>query len=103
MCVCARAFAPAAPPPPAALLLCDRLICQRAHTSHVTHNTCQKKTQKQKQHKQGSAFYLGGAALVVVGWTIVGLALESYGFWLLFCEFFPVLLQVSWWYYEFSY
>lgn len=42
---------------------------------------------------QGSAFYLGGCALVVYGWTIVGLLIEAYGFWLLFCEFFPTVLQ----------
>jgi hypothetical protein len=35
---------------------------------------------------QGSAFYLGGCVLVVVGWTVIGLCLEIYGFWLLFCE-----------------
>ena len=102
MCVCARiraggAAAARSSPPLRSIDLPARPHLTR-HTQHLP-----KKTQKQKQHKQGSAFYLGGAALVVVGWTIVGLALESYGFWLLFCEFFPVLLQVSWWYYEFSY
>lgn len=44
---------------------------------------------------QGSAFYLSGAALVIVGWTIVGLGVEAYGFWLLFCEFLPTVLQFS--------
>lgn len=44
---------------------------------------------------QGSAFYLSGAALVIVGWTIIGLCLEAYGFWLLFCEFIPVVLQYA--------
>ncbi len=38
-------------------------------------------------------FYLGGCAVVVYGWTVVGLLLEAYGFWLLFCEFFPTVLQ----------
>ena len=42
---------------------------------------------------QGSAFYLGGCAVVVYGWTVIGLILEAYGFWLLFCEFFPTVLQ----------
>lgn len=42
---------------------------------------------------QGSAFYLGGCALVIYGWTVVGLLVEGYGFWLLFCEFFPTVLQ----------
>lgn len=44
---------------------------------------------------QGSAFYLAGSALVIVGWTFVGLLLEAYGFWLLFCEFLPVVLQYA--------
>jgi hypothetical protein len=44
---------------------------------------------------QGSAFYLSGAGLVIIGWTIIGLCLEAYGFWLLFCEFIPVVLQYS--------
>ncbi len=42
---------------------------------------------------QGSAFYLGGSLLVIVGWTFVGLCVEAYGFFLLFCEFFPTALQ----------
>jgi len=46
-----------------------------------------------KKNRKGSAFYLGGCVLVVYGWTIIGLALEVYGFWLLFCEFFPTALQ----------
>ncbi|GBF94006.1 hypothetical protein Rsub_07274 [Raphidocelis subcapitata] len=45
-----------------------------------------------KKHRQAT-FYLGGAILVVVGWTMVGLALEAYGFWLLFCEFLPTVLS----------
>lgn len=44
---------------------------------------------------QGSAFYLSGAVLVIVGWTIIGLCVEAYGFWLLFCEFLPTVLQFS--------
>jgi hypothetical protein len=48
-----------------------------------------------RKHRQGSAFYLGGAALVVIGWTFIGLLLEAYGFWLLFCEFIPTVLSYS--------
>lgn len=44
---------------------------------------------------QGSAFYLSGAGLVIVGWTMIGLCIEAYGFWLLFCEFLPTVLQFS--------
>ncbi|PNW78632.1 hypothetical protein CHLRE_09g389100v5 [Chlamydomonas reinhardtii] len=46
-----------------------------------------------KKNRKGSAFYLGGCAVVVYGWTVIGLILEAYGFWLLFCEFFPTVLQ----------
>ena len=42
---------------------------------------------------QGSAFFLGGLALVVWGWAIVGMAVEAYGFWLLFAGFFPTVLS----------
>lgn len=44
---------------------------------------------------QGSAFYLSGAFLVIIGWTVIGLVVEAYGFWLLFCEFLPTVLQFS--------
>ncbi|GFR47756.1 hypothetical protein Agub_g9521 [Astrephomene gubernaculifera] len=46
-----------------------------------------------KKNRKGSAFYLGGCAVVVYGWTVIGLVLEAYGFWCLFCEFFPTVLQ----------
>ncbi|KAG2484854.1 hypothetical protein HYH03_016340 [Edaphochlamys debaryana] len=46
-----------------------------------------------KKNRKGSAFYLGGCGVVVYGWTVIGLILEAYGFWLLFCEFFPTVLQ----------
>ncbi|KAI7843099.1 hypothetical protein COHA_003270 [Chlorella ohadii] len=42
---------------------------------------------------KGSAFFLGGVALVVWGWTFVGFALETWGFWLLFSAFFPTVLS----------
>lgn len=45
--------------------------------------------------QQGSAFYLSGAVLVIVGWTMIGLVVEAYGFWLLFCEFIPTVLTFS--------
>jgi hypothetical protein len=45
-----------------------------------------------KKNRRGSALYLGGAALVVAGWTLVGFAAEGLGFWLLFCEFLPTVL-----------
>ena len=42
---------------------------------------------------KGSGFFLGGVSLVVWGWTLVGFALEAYGFWLLFSAFFPTALS----------
>eukprot|EP00983_Pelagomonas_calceolata_P089252 1157297-Pelagomonas_calceolata.AAC.9 len=36
---------------------------------------------------------MGGCVLVIWGWTVIGLILEAYGFWLLFCEFIPTALQ----------
>lgn len=46
-----------------------------------------------KKNRKGSVFYIAGCGLVVYGWTIIGLLLELYGFWLLFCEFLPTFLQ----------
>ncbi|KAG1672133.1 hypothetical protein FOA52_001721 [Chlamydomonas sp. UWO 241] len=46
-----------------------------------------------RKNRKGSLFYLGGCAIVIYGWTVFGLVLEAYGFWLLFCEFFPTALQ----------
>eukprot|EP00884_Botryococcus_braunii_P014770 jgi/Botrbrau1/23294/Bobra.0102s0035.1 len=45
-----------------------------------------------KKNVKGSAFFLGGVALVVWGWAIIGMAIETYGFWLLFSGFFPTVL-----------
>ncbi len=41
---------------------------------------------------QGSAFFLSGVFLVVIGWAVIGTILETYGFWLLFRGFFPAVL-----------
>ena len=41
---------------------------------------------------QGSAFYLSGVALVLYGWPMIGILLESYGFFLLFRGFIPTVL-----------
>ena len=35
---------------------------------------------------------MGGVALVLWGWAIVGMCLETYGFWVLFSGFFPTVL-----------
>ena len=41
---------------------------------------------------QGSGFYLAGVLLVLWGWSVVGILLESYGFFVLFSGFFPTVL-----------
>ncbi|KAI8476455.1 MAG: Got1/Sft2-like family-domain-containing protein [Monoraphidium minutum] len=48
-----------------------------------------------RRNRQGSAFYLGGACLVIIGWTMTGMLVEAYGFWLLFCEFIPTVLTYA--------
>uniref|UniRef100_A0A8C9SX67 Golgi transport 1Ba n=1 Tax=Scleropages formosus TaxID=113540 RepID=A0A8C9SX67_SCLFO len=35
-------------------------------------------------------FFLGGVFVVLIGWPMVGMVLEIYGFFLLFRGFFPV-------------
>ncbi|KAJ0068410.1 hypothetical protein NL108_006000 [Boleophthalmus pectinirostris] len=47
-----------------------------------------------QRHKfRGSLFFLGGVALVLCRWPIIGMAAECYGFVLLFRSFFPVALS----------
>lgn len=41
---------------------------------------------------QGSACFLVGVILILVKWALVGICVETYGFWLLFSGFFPVVL-----------
>jgi len=45
-----------------------------------------------KYHLQGSGFFLAGVLTVLYGWAVVGMCLESYGFWVLFSAFFPTVL-----------
>ncbi|XP_029989539.1 vesicle transport protein GOT1A [Sphaeramia orbicularis] len=46
-----------------------------------------------QRHKfRGSLFFLGGVALVLCRWPIIGMLVESYGFVLLFRSFFPMAL-----------
>ncbi|KAG7477747.1 hypothetical protein MATL_G00072850 [Megalops atlanticus] len=44
----------------------------------------------QRQKLRGSTFFLGGVALVLLRWPVVGMAIETYGFVQLFKSFFPV-------------
>uniref|UniRef100_A0A6Q2YCM2 Uncharacterized protein n=1 Tax=Esox lucius TaxID=8010 RepID=A0A6Q2YCM2_ESOLU len=37
-----------------------------------------------------TSFFLGGVIVVLIGWPIIGVVLEIYGFFLLFRGFFPV-------------
>uniref|UniRef100_A0AAV2IYP6 Vesicle transport protein GOT1B n=1 Tax=Knipowitschia caucasica TaxID=637954 RepID=A0AAV2IYP6_KNICA len=46
-----------------------------------------------QRHKlKASSFFLGGVLIVLIGWPIVGVLLETYGFFLLFRGFFPVVV-----------
>mmetsp|Transcript_7698 Transcript_7698/g.27454 ORF Transcript_7698/g.27454 Transcript_7698/m.27454 type:complete len:103 (-) Transcript_7698:946-1254(-) len=42
---------------------------------------------------KGSLFFFGGLAVVIIGWVIVGLLLEGYGFVILFRGFLPTVLM----------
>lgn len=35
---------------------------------------------------------MAGVLTVLYGWAVVGMCLESYGFWVLFSGFFPTIL-----------
>ncbi|XP_010888062.1 vesicle transport protein GOT1B isoform X2 [Esox lucius] len=44
-----------------------------------------------QRHKfKATSFFLGGVIVVLIGWPIIGVVLEIYGFFLLFRGFFPV-------------
>ena len=45
-----------------------------------------------KKTPQGSSIFAGGIFLVLMGWAATGMAVEAYGFWLLFAGFFPTVL-----------
>uniref|UniRef100_A0A3B3ZQ69 Uncharacterized protein n=1 Tax=Periophthalmus magnuspinnatus TaxID=409849 RepID=A0A3B3ZQ69_9GOBI len=44
----------------------------------------------QRHKAKATSFFLGGVFVVLIGWPIVGVVLEIYGFFLLFRGFFPV-------------
>uniref|UniRef100_A0AAZ1X7C6 Golgi transport 1Bb n=1 Tax=Oreochromis aureus TaxID=47969 RepID=A0AAZ1X7C6_OREAU len=44
----------------------------------------------QKHKMKATSFFLGGVFVVLIGWPIIGVLLEIYGFFLLFRGFFPV-------------
>ncbi|XP_056604479.1 golgi transport 1Ba isoform X1 [Triplophysa dalaica] len=46
----------------------------------------------QKHKMKATSFFLGGVFVVLIGWPILGVILEFYGFFLLFRGFFPVVI-----------
>mmetsp|Transcript_33868 Transcript_33868/g.40956 ORF Transcript_33868/g.40956 Transcript_33868/m.40956 type:complete len:138 (-) Transcript_33868:995-1408(-) len=48
---------------------------------------------KRQKNYKGTAFFFGGFAMVLYGWAIIGMCLESYGFVLLFSDFFPTVIM----------
>ncbi|EDO40339.1 predicted protein [Nematostella vectensis] len=47
----------------------------------------------QKHKLRGSTCFLGGIMVVLIGWPLVGMIIETYGFVLLFSGFFPVVVN----------
>lgn len=47
----------------------------------------------QKDKLRGSAFFLGGILVVLLGWPVIGMVIEIYGFVQLFKGFFPVVIN----------
>ncbi|PBC31970.1 Golgi transport protein [Apis cerana cerana] len=48
----------------------------------------------QKHKIKASASFLGGIIVVLMGWPIIGMIIETYGFVLLFSGFLPVAINV---------
>ncbi|XP_038079117.1 vesicle transport protein GOT1B-like isoform X1 [Patiria miniata] len=47
-----------------------------------------------QQHKlKATGFFIGGMVIVLIGWPLVGMLVEMYGFFLLFRGFFPVVVN----------
>jgi len=46
----------------------------------------------QKRKLKGTACFLGGIGLVVIGWAFIGMLVEIFGFINLFGDFFPIVL-----------
>lgn len=47
----------------------------------------------QKKKAKGSLFFFAGMFLVLIGWPVIGVALELYGFFVLFGDFVPVVIS----------
>uniref|UniRef100_A0A8C0P6X3 Golgi transport 1B n=12 Tax=Boreoeutheria TaxID=1437010 RepID=A0A8C0P6X3_CANLF len=46
----------------------------------------------QKHKMKATGFFLGGVFVVLIGWPLIGMIFEIYGFFLLFRGFFPVVI-----------
>ncbi|EDW82285.1 vesicle transport protein GOT1B [Drosophila tropicalis] len=47
-----------------------------------------------QRHKvKGTTAFFGGIVIVLLGWPIIGMIIESYGFFALFSGFFPVAIN----------
>lgn len=47
----------------------------------------------QRHKARGSAAFFGGISLVLLGWPLIGMLVEVYGFIVLFSGFFPVVVN----------
>eukprot|EP00117_Sycon_ciliatum_P043171 scpid92338/ scgid31294/ Vesicle transport protein GOT1B; Golgi transport 1 homolog B; Putative NF-kappa-B-activating protein 470; hGOT1a &gt; Vesicle transport protein GOT1B; Golgi transport 1 homolog B len=47
----------------------------------------------QKHKLRGSGCFFGGILIVLLGWPIIGMCVEAYGFFILFSGFFPVVIN----------
>lgn len=47
-----------------------------------------------QNHKlKATSFFVGGILIVLLGWPVIGMCVEMYGFFLLFSGFFPVAVN----------
>jgi vesicle transport protein GOT1 len=49
----------------------------------------------QRQKARGTACFLGGILLVLIGWAFIGLIVQAFGFINLFGDFFPVAIAFA--------
>ncbi|XP_059489109.1 vesicle transport protein GOT1B isoform X2 [Neocloeon triangulifer] len=47
----------------------------------------------QKHKARGTLSFFGGIAVVLLGWPLIGMLVETYGFFLLFRGFFPAAIN----------
>merc|ERR1711881_21994 len=49
----------------------------------------------QKHKLKGSSLFFTGIFMILLGWTMIGMAVQTYGFWLLFSGFFPAIISFA--------